>query len=73
MINACCLEAMDTVKTLVMCRNVRKDIECSRDVQVWSGWCYSADGKSSSRVFMLMVWKGCKASTIQMFAGFFHL
>jgi hypothetical protein len=62
MINARCLVAVDTVKILVMCRNIRRDNECSRDVQVLKEWCYSADGKSGSQVFMLMAWKGCKAS-----------
>lgn len=51
-----------TLKILVACRNVRREIEHSRDVQVLNEWCYSADGKSGSHVFMLMAWKGCKAS-----------
>jgi len=62
MINAHCIVAVDTVKILVICRNVRRDNECSRDVQVLNECCYSADGKSGSQVFMLMAWKGCKAS-----------
>jgi hypothetical protein len=62
MINAHCLVAEDTVKIVVICRNVGRENECSRDVQVLDEWCYSADGKSGSQVFMLMAWKGCKAS-----------
>jgi hypothetical protein len=70
MINVHCLVAVDTVKMLVMCRKVRRDNECSRDVQVLSEWCYSADGKSGSQVFILMAWKGCKASiTIRCLQG----
>jgi hypothetical protein len=62
MINTHCLVAVDTVKILVMCRNVRTENECSRDVQVLNEWCYSAYGKSGSQVFMLMAWEGCKVS-----------
>jgi hypothetical protein len=62
MINAHCLVAVYTVKILVMCISVRRENECSRDVHVLNEWCYGADGKSGSQVFMLMAWKGCKVS-----------
>jgi hypothetical protein len=67
--NAHCLVAVDTVKILVMRRNVRTENECSRDVQVLNEWCYSADGKSGSQVFMLMAWKGCKVSITTCLRG----
>lgn len=62
MINTHCLVAVDYVKILVMCRNVRRENECSRDIHILNEWCYSAHGKSGSQVFMLMAWKGCKVS-----------
>lgn len=51
-----------TLKILVMCISVRRENECSRDVHVLNEWCYGADGKSGSQVFMLMAWKECKVS-----------